>query len=131
MAETPFICYGQTQTTYNSAIDNPTPNSNGLVGEVTSLPFTVPNNKVLVLESIGIEAYGNISGCQAMFPWVGDAPATNPKGLMTVLSDNDSNEISGAKFHIPSGKKLNIRIMTTENPGSVCGWYLSGRLVDA
>lgn len=126
-----WIAYGQTTVPFQTAADNPPCNANGLVGECTSLPYTVPAGKVLLLDSYGIEAYATAVGGMVLVPWIGEAPATNAKCLMSCYSDNSSNEIVGGRYAIPAGKKLNLRIMCSENPPSVCGWYMSGRLVDA
>lgn len=124
----PWIVYGQTTAT-TAPIDNPAPNSNGILGEVTSLPYTVPANKKLVLTAWGIEAHGNVAGCMVLFPWIGTG-ITNAKCLHSCLADNAFNETLGAEYHIPAGKILNFRMLCTETPGNVVGWYASGKLED-
>ena len=124
---TPWICYGQRAGPSNAAIDNPTANSNGVIGEVT-LPYTVPVGFVLVLKGWGIEAYESIAGSFVLVPWIGDAPATNAKCLHSVLASTQSNSASGFEYHIPAGTKLNARIMCSEAGNPVAGWWMSGCL---
>lgn len=125
---TPWICYGQTLPVKNAAVDNPQCNVNGLVGEVTAFPYVVPDGMQLVIEAYGIEAY-NVAGAIVLAPWIGDGPpSTNGIFLASVNADNDTNSISGLRFTLPSAKKLNIRIMSTETTSQVVGWYLSGYL---
>jgi hypothetical protein len=132
---THWVAYGQVQPVYNAAIDDPPCNLNGTLGEVASLPYTVPAGKVLVVEAYGIEAYGKVAGGPdggglVLVPWIGELPATNAKCLMSCYSDNASNEVLGSRFVLPAGKKLHARVMCSENPASVCGWYIRGRLED-
>jgi hypothetical protein len=127
----PWIAYGQTLPVKGAAVDNPQTNCNGLRGEVTALPYTVPADKELVLEAYGLESYGNVPGGLVLVPWIGNPPATNAQCLHSVFSDNQSNETIGVRFHIPAGKKLNVRIMCNEDIAQVVGWYLRGTLVAA
>jgi hypothetical protein len=127
----PWIVYGQAAVPYNQAVDNPTPNVNGLRGEVASLPYCVPEGKELVIEAYGLESYSGVANGLVIVPWIGDMPATNAKCLHSVFSDNASNETVGVRFHVPAGKKVNVRIMCAENPSQVVGWYMRGTLRDA
>lgn len=129
MTDQPWIAYGQTQPIYGAAVDNPTTNCNGLRGECEALPYCVPEGHELVIEAYGLESYGNVAGGLVFVPWIGDGLATNAKCLHSVFSDNQSNETVGVRFHVPAGKKVNVRIMCNENPAQVVGWYMRGTLV--
>lgn len=134
----PWILYGQTAPICQGAINNPKPNVNGLIGEVVSLPYTVPDGKTLIVEAYGLEAYGNVPGGLVLAPYLGvTPPTTNSVFLHSVFSDNDTNEAVGAEFHLPTGTVFNVRLMSNEcwagqvsgTPGNVVGWYVKGRLV--
>lgn len=125
----PWICYGQQAGPSNSAIDNPTTNSNGIIGEV-SLPYTVPAGKKLIVTGWGIEAYESVAGSFVLVPWIGTGSPTNNMCLHSVLSSTQSNYSTGFEYHIPAGKVFNARIMCSEANNPVAGWWISGRLED-
>ena len=126
-----WIVYGQTTIPSNSTVDNPAPNVNGLIGERSSLPFTVPAGKVLIIEAYGMESYENLAGGAALIPWIGAAPITNAKCLHTCYAGNASNEVIGADWAIPAGKVFNVRLTNAETAQAAYGWYVSGKLYDA
>lgn len=133
---TPWISYGQSYVPFNTGIDNPPANTKGALGEV-QLPYVVPDGKVLVLAAFGVEAYADEAGLQGtdkglvIVPWIGNGPPTNADCLHSVYAGDGFNESVGARYHLPTGTKLNVRLMCAENPAQVIGWYLSGHLEDA
>lgn len=126
----PWIVYGQTAPICQGGITNPVPSSNGLIGEVAALPYTVPDGKVLVVEAYGLEAYGNVPGGLVLVPYIGATPPTLQQFLHSVFSDNASNETVGVEFRLPAGKVFNLLLMSNECPAQVVGWYVKGKLVD-
>jgi len=124
-----WIVYGQTAIPSQVAVDNPTPNTAGVLGEVSSLPYTIPAGKMLALTSYGVESYEH-PGTVVLFPWLGSPPATNEKALMSVGADGGSNEIRGANWHLPAGTIVNVRLIVGEATQSawVYAWYMFGRL---
>jgi hypothetical protein len=127
----PWTVYGQTSPVYNGAVDNPPANVNGLIGEA-SLPYTVPDGKVLVITAYGLEAYAQVANGLVLAPYLGATPPkTNGVFLHSVYANDASNETVGVRFHIPAGKVLNVRLMSNENPAQVVGWYIAGELCDA
>ena len=127
----PWIVYGQTAPICQGGVTNPKPNVNGLIGEVASLPYTVPVGKVLIVDAYGLEAYGNVPGGLVLVPYLGvTPPASNNAFLHSVFSDNASNEALGIEFRLPAGKILNLLLMSNECPAQIVGWYVTGRLVD-
>lgn len=128
----PWIVYGQTAPVCQGGINNPKPNVNGLVGEVSALPYTVPTGKTLVITGYGLEAYANVPYGLVLAPYLGPTPpASNAAFLHSVYADNASNETVGVEFHLPAGTIFNLRLMSSECPAQVVGWYVKGRLVDA
>jgi len=125
-AADPWYVYGQTPLPLGVAIDNPAPNSNGLIGEVDSLPYTVPPGCTLTINAYGIESYVPSVG---LFIWLGLGSASNDNALMTVLGNWGTAEIIGSRFVIPSGEIVNIRIMNgSPRNGWTHAWYLNGDL---
>ena len=123
----PWLVYGATTVSPWTNVDNPQPNVNGLVGEVTSLPYTVPAGYNLVITNYGIE--GGKAPQYALIPWVGEPPVTNNQGLMTCAAAYGSNAYSGMTWILPSGMKLNARISNSGDTDPYCyGWFLSGYL---
>ena len=128
--DAPWIVYGQTAPICQGGIANPKPNVNGLIGEVTALPYTVPAGRTLVVRAYGLEAYGNVPGGLVLVPYLGATPPSgNNAFLHSVFSDNASNETLGVEYHIPAGKIFNLLLMSNECPAQVVGWYVTGRLV--
>lgn len=123
----PWIVYGQTTPICQGGVYNPTPNTNGLLGEVTALPYTVPPGKTLVITGYGLEAYGNVPGGLVLVPYIGATPPTLGQFLHSVFSDNASNEQS-PEFHLPAGTVFNLLLMSNECPAQVVGWYVKGRV---
>ena len=137
MRMTPWVVYGQTLCPFNTAVDNPTPNQTGAIGEVAVLPYVVPSGKVLCIESFGIEAYADEGGLSAVdkglviVPWIGEAPPTNAKCLHSVYAGDGYNESVGNRYQFPAGTKINLRIMCAENPAQVVGWKMHGYIEEA
>lgn len=127
LADEPWVAYGQTLVPYNAAVDNPTANAAGAIGEV-SLPYTVPVGYFLEITGFGIEAY-NTAGLVGIFPWIGAAPATNGKALHTVMANDHYEESTGLRYRFPAGTIINARLMNTETPAQVVGWQITGRLI--
>ena len=128
---TPWIVYGQTAPICQGGINNPAPSVNGLIGEVSALPYTVPEGKTLIVQAYGLEAYANVPAGLVLVPYIGvTPPVLNSQFLHSVYSDNDTNETVGVEFHIPAGKVFNLRLMSSECPAQIVGWYVKGVLVD-
>lgn len=125
----PWIVYGQTAVPMNGGVVNPTPNNNGLIGEVHALPYTVPAGKVLVLKAWSIESYAT-TGAAFIFPWLGTS-LTNAACLPTCSANNGTNILSDAEFHIPAGKILNFKLTSGQPADFVFGWHAYGELRDA
>lgn len=123
-----WIVYGQTSIPSQGSVNNPMPNAAGVVGEVVSLPYTVPAGFELRLMAYGIEAY-NRPGTAVIFPWLGAAPATNAKALMSVGAHGITQEIIGAVFHLPAGTIVNFMLLNGQDATQVYAWYAFGELV--
>lgn len=129
MAQSDWIVYGQTPMALNSGIDNPSPNVNGLVGEQTVLPFTVPTGKQLVLTGWGFEGLRKSFG--VCFPWIGTT-RTKERCLFSIGPNAGSYGLTGMKWIIPSDKIVNVRLINgTEIDNVVCAWFVQGYLEDA
>lgn len=127
-ATVPWIVYGATLVPGNSNLDNPVPSVNGLIGEVHSLPYTVPDGFQLVITTYAIE--GGKTPQYAIIPWIGEFPIINSKGLMTCAAAYGSNIYSNMNWTLPQGTKLNVRIANASNDGIAYafGWYMEGYL---
>jgi len=123
---TPWVVYSQTSIAAGSSIDNPAPNVNGLVGEVATLPYTVPAGYDLDLETWGVEAY-NVANTIVLFPWIGPPPASNPASLPSAGSWAGTRQLAG-NFRLPAGKVLNFRLQNAQVT-AVVAWFASGCLV--
>jgi hypothetical protein len=137
----PWSVQGQTTINHGVNIDNPTPNGQGMIGELSSLPFTVPSGKVLLITSMYMEGNWNgsaasnsgtdthFSGVQAI--WLGSSVVSNSQFIVSNACANISNELRGLRFYIPAGKIVNVRITsalaTVDN--WVTGWGVWGYLI--
>lgn len=130
-ADIPWIVYGATIVYGGTNYDNPPCSVNGIVGEITILPYTVPNGYELVITNYGIE--GGKTPQYALIPWIGNYPITNSKGLFTCAAAYGSNYYSGMKWIIPEGKKVNVRVSNSSDDGIAYafGWYMEGYLREA
>lgn len=132
MADTPWLLYGATVVAGGTNHDNPAPSVNGLVGEVTSLPYTVPYGYELVITNYGIE--GGKTPQYAFIPWIGSGSfSSNSQGLFTCAAAYGSNFYNGMKWIIPEGTIVNFRVSNSGNDGIAYafGWYAEGYLREA
>lgn len=135
----PWVVYGQTRVM--EGMDNPAPNTAGLIGEIAALPYQVPSGKVLRIDGIGIESH-HYQGAQpalVLFPWLSDYPMTSATpeyraaaSLVSCAAANHTNSCA-TRYYVPSGKWVNVRILAS--PASMIGlrmgWHLYGELEDA
>lgn len=141
----PWIVYGQTVMVVNGAtvdgIDNPAPNTAGLIGEVSSLPYQVPQGKKLVITAYGFEGHvlpNDSYPVYVLVPWLSDQPMPNatpqdriPRQLASCSASTETNVIYCEK-HIPSGKYLNVRLLNNSPHSDMRhGWFMQGFLEDA
>lgn len=128
-ADSPWLLYGATVVSGGTNHDNPTPSVNGLVGEVTSLPYVVPSGYELVITNYGIE--GGKTPQYAFIPWIGSGSFTqNSQGLFTCAAAYGSNLYTGMEWRIPEGTHVNFRVSNSSNDGIAYafGWYAEGYL---
>ena len=122
-----WIVYGQTAMPASGPVNNPTPNVNGLNGEVSKLPYVVPQGYNLVLTGWGFEGLGAPFG--VCIPWIGTAPLTNGKCLTSVGTGPGSYYVTGMRWSIPAGKIVNVYLLNgTSESNVVCAWYVQGQL---
>jgi hypothetical protein len=127
---TDWVAYGQTNMAASSAIDNPAANLAGVEGEVT-LPYTVPAGKRLILTGWGFEGLNSQTNFGVCIPWIGEAPCTNAKCLASVGCNGGSYYVTGMRWVIPAGKKLNVRLINGSPQNNViCAWMIQGILED-
>ena len=131
----PWIVSGQTGIPAQTGIDNPQPSNPGAIGQVTSLPYTVPANCTLMLTSYGIEGYAQ-DGVTVIFIWTGSPAQVTGQwridhATASAAARDGSNELIGQLYDFPEGTVINIRLIngTTTHNGSIFGWYAGGDLV--
>lgn len=129
MTTTPWVCYGQTVIPQGDVIDNPAPNQNGLVGECTCLPYTVPPNTQLTITALWMEAYPGYSGDSALLPFMGTT-ATDGTQLVSCTADSGTKCLSGLSLTLPAGAVLGARLVNNQNTGTggVFSWGMCGNL---
>jgi hypothetical protein len=137
----PWSVMGQTTINHGVSIDNPTPNAQGMVGEIATLPYTVPVGKVLLINSMYMEGNWTSagpsnsgtdvhnSGVQAV--WLGASVVTNSQFIVSNAAVNASNQLDGIRCYIPAGKIVNVRITSSllTVDGWVAGWGVFGYLL--
>lgn len=124
---TPWIVYSQTTMPAQGSVNNPAPNVNGLNGEVTSLPYTVPTGYNLVLTGWGFEGLNTPFG--VCIPWIGTGAVTNAKCLASVGPSRASYYATGMIWSIPAGKVVNVYLLNGTNEANVvCSWFVQGYL---
>ena len=135
----PWIAYGQTPIPAYTGIANPTPNCRQeVVGCISSMPYTVPSGKYLILQKILLEGHFGAS----IYLWFGNEPPGQANALVTFQSvrspppHDGSHAASTAEWNpnitLSSGSILNMSIgdaMATLP--YTYGWQLSGELVDS
>lgn len=135
----PWIVHAQSTVSLGSNT-NPRPNSSGLIGEVRSLPYRVPEGKTLHVTKIGLESFPMVSGPPpvfVLFPWITPdlrtrtAPEINNAALISCAASLQTNSCA-ADHWIPSGMYLNVTLLlgTQNMAGGVWAWYVAGELVD-
>jgi len=131
-ANIPWIVYGTTLVPAGNVIDNPIPNSNGVVGEIISLPYLVPEGYELVITNMQVEGppYDNsVSWSQfGMGVWLGTFPCTNAKWIASCTTIGGSHQNNDMNIILKSGTILNIRLMSNTQIGWIDGWYVQGYL---
>jgi hypothetical protein len=129
----PWVAHAFTMFPADSVnITNPTPQTNGLVGEISSLPYTVPSSKKLVLNYLSIQ--GNTGA--AMFPWVGSGSFVANVVIQTFTAPTvtTSGTLPGTRewkpnFIFPAGVILNLTMEQFGQPANtVYGWTMGGML---
>lgn len=135
----PWIVYGQTKMAIGSNV-NPAPNKAGLLGEVLSLPYQVPNGKILRIDSMSLEAYPTPSDPRpifVIFPWVSDvktipgAEIINKSAMLSCAASTQTNTCA-TRYYIPEKKWLNVTVLlgSPSYAGGVWGWQFYGELLD-
>ncbi|MHC2241122.1 hypothetical protein [Bradyrhizobium elkanii] len=123
-AGSPWIVYGTTSVTGSTTAQNPTPNVNGLSGEVSSLPYTVPTGRTLVLTGWGGSA-SNAAGTVVVAPYIGGS-FTNASQLMSAGIWAGTNQTGGV-WTIPAGKVVNVAVQNAQST-QVINWFVMGYL---
>lgn len=133
--KTPFVISGQTNIGSSSSIDNPVPANSGAEGQVTSLPYTVPEGKKVCINAYSMEGYDS-SGIAVLFIFTGTAnPMTAQHridhGLPSVAAKNGSSQLTDMNFCFGPGTVINVRLINGSGYGGVYGWHVTGTIEDA
>ena len=140
-----FWCvYGQTKVEPGENIDDPTPNTAGVLGEVAQLPYTVPPGKILILIASAVE--GLKSPVSALVPWLGNYPPgcvtdvqktdyRRSHQTVTVQCIGGSHELLGQRFPISAGTVVHMRLTNampaySGAPANTMAWGYRGVLID-
>lgn len=136
----PWVVYGQT-IVGGYGVDNPEPNTAGLVGEVDALPYQVPAGKRLRIDGLAMESHTTaVEGrpVYVLLPWVTDAPvvgnaAIRVKSALMSCTGSDHTISCPTRFYVPAGKWVNLRIIC-QSPAmftTLMGWHVFGEIEDA
>lgn len=135
----PWVVYSQTAVPLG-ALHNPRPNTAGLIGEVSSLPYRVPEGKVLRIDGIALESFPtapNLLPKFVLFPWLSDstrsmtAQEINAQALVSCSAGAFTNTCP-TRYFVPSGKLVNVTLVlgSPEMAGWTWGWHMYGELID-
>jgi hypothetical protein len=119
-----WIVYGQTSVPPGSILQSLSPEVNGLLGEVGSLPYVVPALSQLNLECWGISA-PDVGGTVALIPFIGPVTSNVLKRLPSAVAKAGVGIIQG-NFILPAGTLLNFEIQNSQSVASIFSWYASG-----
>jgi hypothetical protein len=126
VAAAPWVVYGQTSVVGAGAnVNNPTPNVNGLNGEVTSLPYTVPVGKTLTISVVAMESY-NATGTCSLIVYIGNSFA-NGKIIALASASHGTRQTIGT-WVIPGGTQISAILINNEAATQVFGWGITGTL---
>ena len=128
----PWVMAGQTSIPANSAINNPAGNDIGAIGQVTSLPYTVPVGCTLHIDGYGIEAY-DWEKTSVIFLWTGDpngdATYRRTHSTISVAAKAHTTWVTGLRYYFPAGTVINMRLQNaTSYNNAVFAWGISGDL---
>jgi hypothetical protein len=122
----PWLAYGAQVLPSGSLVDDPAPNVNGVVGEVTSLPYEVPSGHQLIVTSAGMS--GNPAPQAGLVLWVGDGEATNAKTIPATDSAWSSAHAPALQTVLPAGMRLHVRLINSTVTSDTYAWYVVGCL---
>ena len=120
-----WMAYGTFVLAPYTNTDNPNCNLLGLAGEVT-LPYRVPDGYNLTIDYLQIE--GPAGPQVGMALWLGDAPCSNAKSIISCTTAGGSTQLQGMLITIPEGEIVNIRVMNNTAIPWCNGFYLQGQL---
>lgn len=139
MTDQHWTVYGQTNL--DPAIPhhhNPTPMTGLVLGEVASLPYTVPTGKILLINRVSLEAHWGT----VLWPWIGNG-GNNPSAIFSwekVIETFRGYELADCgptyewrpEIYLPAGSILNITLHPRKAKATMRqGWGLSGKLIEA
>ncbi len=135
----PWVISGQTSIEAQTGIDNPLPSAPGAIGQVTRLPYTVPQGRVLCITDYVMEGY-DFEGIAVLFVYTGMIPEEASvqeavahriaRGLPSVAADQGSAQITSMNYCFPGGTVINVRLINGTNVTAVYGWGVWGTLRD-
>lgn len=123
----PWVAYGGVNLNASQQVANPPTATNGIRGEVTALPYIVPDKKVLFLESVTLESLWGVD----LVPSIGPVSASPITVLGTYTAGplvyenpwwiNRSPTMQfHARFQIPATSPLHVLFR------AAAGWPTSG-----
>lgn len=128
----PWYMSGQTNLASGQGVINPTPSRLEAVGVVDSLPYVVPANHRLCIETMAMEAY-DAPGIAVLFVFTGTnlTPPFNPIASGSVGASNGSTEFTG-RICFDEFTHVNVRLLNGQAIPlpMVYGWQITGELLD-
>jgi len=132
-----WVAHAQTPVNANTVIDDPTMDRPGTLGEIETLPYVVPEGRILIIRKQGIE--GTKTPNAALFPWIGPDFPLNctsaqksahriEKALFTVQS-NGGSKVHDVLWILPAGTRLHIAITNGTGALTTLAWFIRGFLI--
>lgn len=134
-AQIPWVAYGTVSLPPFDYVDNPTCNSNGVLGEIP-LPFVVPPDHNLIIIYIHVEGISFNKKTKSKKKsrdfgiklWLGELYQNKSQEIFSCSSLGESVECRGMYLIVPEGKVVNIRCVNGASSTRVNSFFIQGIL---
>ena len=126
----PWVVHGVTSPAAGATATNPTPTKVDAIGEITTLPFVVPQNRVLVLQSVHISTDPTCS-VQTSVKLRLTRPGVSAVTFYELIKCSEHNEHHWhGGFWIPEGSSLRLDCVNAAAGAIYIRFNLDGILVN-